>query len=292
MPDGPVRKVTIFVSSPTDVMAERDRVARVIDRLQSRFRDHVTIAPVFFEDKKKYYTADTSFQEQIPDASASDLVVSIFWGRLGSELAPDQFGTLPDGKPYPGGAVYELLHALAAKRLKSLPDILIYRKIADTGISVTDPAQRRLMNAQLDAFEVFWKQWFVSEEGHFRAGFQTFRRPDEFEQLLEGHLRAWLDEKGLLGKEVIWRIAERGSPFRGLESYEPEHAEVFFGREREIDRGRQRLLAAAAGGTAFLLIMGPSGAGKSSLARAGLITRLTQPGDIDGVDAVRFAVMR
>ena len=38
--------------------------------------------------------------------------------------------------------------------------------------------------------------------------------------------------------------------------------------------------------------MGPSGAGKSSLARAGLVTRLTQPGDIDGVDVVRFAVMR
>jgi tetratricopeptide (TPR) repeat protein len=292
MPDRPVRKVSIFVSSPTDVMSERERAALVIDRLQSRFREHVTIAPVFFEDKEIYYTADKSFQDQIPDAGACDLVVSIFWGRLGSELAPDQFGTLPDGKPYPGGAVYELMRALAAKRRNELPDILVYRKTADTGISVTDPHQRRLMTAQLDAFEVFWKQWFVSEEGHFRAGFQSFKRPDEFEQLLEGHLRAWLDEHGLLGKEVIWRVAERGSPYRGLEPYEPEHAEVFFGREREIDRGRQRLLAAAATGTGFLLIMGPSGAGKSSLARAGLITRLTQPGDIEGIDVVRYAVMR
>ena len=38
--------------------------------------------------------------------------------------------------------------------------------------------------------------------------------------------------------------------------------------------------------------MGPSGAGKSSLARAGLVTRLAQPGDIDGVDVVRYAVLR
>jgi hypothetical protein len=148
------------------------------------------------------------------------------------------------------------------------------------------------MNVQLDAFEMFWKQWFVSEQGHFRAGFQTFTRPDEFEHLLEGHVRAWLDERGLLGKEVIWRIAERGSPFRGLEPYEPRHADVFFGRAPEIDRARDRLLAAAAGGTAFLLVMGASGSGKSSLVRAGLVTRLTEPGDIDGVDAVRFAVMR
>src|SRR5438445_5344989 len=103
MPDRPIRRVTIFVSSPTDVMAERERAARVIDRLQSRFREHVTLAPIFFEEK--YYTADEGFQEQIRDAAATDLVVSIFWSRLGSELPPDVFGTMADGQPYPGGAV-------------------------------------------------------------------------------------------------------------------------------------------------------------------------------------------
>lgn len=91
---------------------------------------------------------------------------------------------------------------------------------------------------------------------------------------------------------ALWRIAGRGSPYRGLEPYEPRHAEVFFGREREVERGRERLLAAAAGGTGFLLVVGPSGAGKSSLVRAGLVPRLTQAGDIDGVDVVRVALMR
>jgi WD40 repeat protein len=66
----------------------------------------------------------------------------------------------------------------------------------------------------------------------------------------------------------------------------------FFGREREIDQGRERLLKAAADGTAFLLVLGPSGAGKSSLVRAGLVTRLTRPGDIGYTDELRFAVMR
>jgi eukaryotic-like serine/threonine-protein kinase len=290
MTDDPIRKVTIFVSSPSDVMTERERAARVIDRLQSRFREHVRLDPIFFEEK--YYTADKSFQEQIPDTGATDLVISIFWSKLGSQLLPEVFGTMPDGRPYPGGAVYELLHALEARKRKSVPDILVYRKVAETGISVTDPEQRRLMTAQLDAFEAFWRRWFVSAEGQFRAGYQMFTSPDEFERVLESQLRAWLDEHGLLGTEVIWRISERGSPFRGLEPYEAQHAEVFFGREREIDRGRDRLLAAAARGAAFLLVMGPSGAGKSSLVRAGLVSRLTQPGDIDGVDVLRVAVMR
>src|SRR5262249_17445977 len=42
----------------------------------------------------------------------------------------------------------------------------------------------------------------------------------------------------------------------------------------------------------FLLVVGPSGAGKSSLARAGLVTRLLRPGDIDGVDLLRYVVLR
>src|SRR5438270_6581472 len=101
----------------------------------------------------KYYTADKSFQEQIPDTGMTDLVISIFWSKLGSQLLPEVFGTMPDGRPYPGGAVYELLHALEARKSRNVPDILVYRKVAETGISVTDPEQRRLMTAQLDAFE-------------------------------------------------------------------------------------------------------------------------------------------
>ena len=53
---------------------------------------------------------------------------------------------------------------------------------------------------------------------------------------------------------------------------------MFFGRDRAIDEARRRLAAAAEHGTPFLLIVGASGSGKSSLARAGLIPRLTTPG--------------
>jgi eukaryotic-like serine/threonine-protein kinase len=169
---------------------------------------------------------------------------------------------------------------------------LVYRKTADAGISVTDPVQRRLLTEQLDAFEIFWRRWFVSQEGHFLAGFQTFNTPDCFEAMLEDHLRSWLGERKLLGREVVWRIEERGSPFRGLAPYDSQHAEVFFGRDREIDLGRQRLIAAASAGAAFLLITGPSGCGKSSLARAGLATRLARPGDIVGIDHLRIAIVR
>jgi hypothetical protein len=48
----------------------------------------------------------------------------------------------------------------------------------------------------------------------------------------------------------------------------------------------------AARGTSFLLLVGASGAGKSSLARAGLVPRITAPGVVPTVDLWRVAVMR
>ena len=125
----------------------------------------------------------------------------------------------------------------------------------------------------------FWQRWFRNEKGHFLAGFQSFADPDEFETLFERHLRAWLNEREA---NVAWA---QGSPFRGLEPFGVEHAQIFFGRRREIERARARLISSAMGGKPFLLIAGASGSGKSSLVRAGLIPRLSQLGGLSTLAA-------
>ena len=56
------------------------------------------------------------------------------------------------------------------------------------------------------------------------------------------------------------------SPYKGLDSFGPRDAEVFFGRERLV----ADLVARVAGG-GLLAMVGPSGSGKSSLVRAGLL---------------------
>ncbi len=58
-------------------------------------------------------------------------------------------------------------------------------------------------------------------------------------------------------------------PFKGLASYEPADAELFFGRERLLSE-----LVARLAGARFLGIVGPSGSGKSSVLRAGLLPAL------------------
>ena len=58
-------------------------------------------------------------------------------------------------------------------------------------------------------------------------------------------------------------------PYQGLEVFDEEHAEFFFGRERDVQRLVEKLKA-----TRFLAVLGASGSGKSSLVRAGLIPAL------------------
>lgn len=60
-------------------------------------------------------------------------------------------------------------------------------------------------------------------------------------------------------------------PYKGLDVFEEEDADLFFGRERLVDDLVQRVKESRT-----LFITGPSGCGKSSLVRAGLIPALKQ----------------
>jgi class 3 adenylate cyclase len=82
------------------------------------------------------------------------------------------------------------------------------------------------------------------------------------------------------------------SPFRGLNPFEFENADLFFGRARAIAACIERLEQQAANGKAFLLIYGMSGSGKSSLLRAGLLPSITRPGVVAGISFWRRCVIR
>jgi WD40 repeat protein len=283
------REISLFVSSPGDVAAEREAVGRVVERLHTIYRSVVTIRTVRWEHD--YYTADQTFQQQIDNPQSCDIVVSIFWSRIGSELPPG-FELMPDGRPYPSGTIYELLKALDAKSRRGLPDVLVYRKTQDVATPVGDPRLRAVVQAQLDAVHSFWSERFVSEQGHFLAGYHTFHTTDDFEKQFEAHLRKWLTDRGLLTRSVVWPVAERGSPFRGLEPFGAKHEDVMFGRSAEIERGIALVQRTLSTGCAFLLITGESGTGKSSLARAGLIPHVMRLSGADGSDVWRLGRMR
>jgi WD40 repeat protein/class 3 adenylate cyclase len=76
------------------------------------------------------------------------------------------------------------------------------------------------------------------------------------------------------------------SPFKGLASFEPSDADLFFGRERLVAD-----LVARLAGASLLGVVGPSGSGKSSAVRAGLIPALVS-GVLPGSDDWAIALLR
>ncbi len=59
------------------------------------------------------------------------------------------------------------------------------------------------------------------------------------------------------------------NPYRGLESFDEAHADLFFGRSDRITALKQQVIACP-----LTVVIGPSGSGKSSLVKAGLISQM------------------
>jgi len=275
-----MQKIRLFVSSPTDVAAERRRVDNVVNRLKLDY-EGVEFEVIRWEEA--FYTARSTFQDQIASPADVDVVLCILWKRLGSPL-PDDYQR-EDGST-PTGTEYEFETAMEAALSGELPDILVYRKTASISFTAEHVEQEQ---AELQSLESFWRRWIQNEKGHFTAGFKPFENTDEFEQQLEKDLRAWLKRRF---HHVTWPES-KGSPYRGLDVFDEEHAAIYFGRRRAINEVRARLLAnQQRDGIGFLLIIGASGAGKSSLVRAGLIPALKETNPIDGVTGWRTLVLR
>ena len=221
-------------------------------------------------------------------------MIAILWSRLGTRL-PKDFRRA-DGSRYESGTEYEFEDAVQSFRATGKPHMLVYRKTATPSVSLDDEQALLERVEQKRKLDNFVSRWFHdAEDGSLKAAFHPFESPSDFEQLLENHLHRLIDrmlpDAGTTGEATpaVWK---QGSPFRGLQTFDFEHAPIFFGRTRAIADVLQALRQQAADGRAFVLVIGMSGGGKSSLARAGVLPMLTQPGVIEGIGVWRRAVFR
>lgn len=287
------KKLRIFISSPGDVGQERLIATRTLERLQGEFAGSVELEPILWEHEP--LRASSHFQEQIIPPSQTDIVVCILWSRLGTRL-PEQFQRA-DGTLYSSGTEWEFEDALESWRKNKTPDLMVYRKTAEPHASMSDENALLQRLQQKKALDGFIDRWFGNPKDSFRAAFHTFDSPETFETLLENHLRKLIQERlpqqltaeGDTPLTVRWH---RGSPFRGLEAFDFDHAPVFFGRTGAIAGIRDALVRQAANGCAFVLLFGMSGCGKSSLVRAGVLPTITQPGVIEGIGVWRWSIFQ
>jgi Tfp pilus assembly protein PilF len=285
-----LKTLRIFISSPGDVAEERLIARRVIGRLDSQVGDVLHLQPVFWENQPLLATA--SFQEQLPNPSATDVVISILWSRLGTVL-PGHIRRA-DGSSYASGTEFEFEDAVEAFRRTGKPDIVVYRKTATPEWSADpDTAAEQLKQQQL--LQGFVAKWFMNPaDGSLKAAFHSFASSADFEELLEAHLTRLVARHlppGVRARTVspTWHS---GSPFRGLEVFDLEHAPVFFGRTAAVASVLLKLRRQIERGRAFVLIVSMSGGGKSSLVRAGVLPLLLQPGVVGNATQWRHVIMR
>jgi hypothetical protein len=268
-----IRTVRIFVSSPGDVQEERDTAVRVIKQLRRKYIHRLNLEPVLWEELA--LKADQPFQvaiDTILETKPVDIAIFILWSRLGSKTSIGE-------KTYQSGTERELDLVLQARETSGgrSPEMIVY--VRDDAVSFDE----RLVNQSIEAkeelidqkkrLEAFKSEHFFDEgKQENRRAYHTYKAPSNFRSNLRKHLIQMLDEfAGAYTGEALWDINEQGPPFRGLEAFHFEHADVFFGRELESIEVYEALKAQASKGCAFILLSGASGSGKSSLARAGVM---------------------
>lgn len=277
------RHFRIFLSSPGDVANERLLALQVIDQLpfDPVLRDRVTLESVAWDKPGEdtpllaNMTPQDAILEGLAKPSDCDLVIVIFWSRMGTPLPPEY--VKPDGSRFLSGTEWEYWDAVNAAKASGKPLILVYRRTEKILLDDESPdfvdqlEQRRRLKTFLDTF--------VDSDGTSRVGINYYASPEEFRARLETHLRSLIkrlldtfsidDAAANTAPSALSNTLWIGSPFPGLRALTPDDAPIFFGRGREVDALIKRVQQHR-----FVSIIGASGSGKSSLIGAGLIPRL------------------
>jgi len=284
-----VTRLRVFISSPGDVAQERAVARRVLGRIQGACAGRLEIEPVLWEQQP--LLASDSFQAQLIRPSDCDVVVGVVWSRFGTPLSVALLR--PDGRPWRSGTEFEIEDALEAARAGGRPKVLLYRRTAEPRGWYASPEAALDAAAQRRSLDEFLDGLLRDRDGRFVGAFHSYATVAEFEELLELHLLRLLPELAPGGAPegpqpaTAWSF---GSPFRGLQSFELEHASIFFGRTTATAEAIERLQEQAGRGAAFLMLLGMSGGGKSSMAKAGVLPMLMQPDVIGVADEWRHAV--
>jgi hypothetical protein len=283
-------RLRVFVSSPGDVGAERAVALAVAERLQLEFRGQVQFETYLWE--RSLLRATDTFQAQILDIQQADLALFILWARVGTPLPRDQFSR-PDGSGYSSGTEYEFERALEGFEQRKSPEIFCYLKTAEVRLSMKNREQRTQQVAELDAVSQFVDTWFRNPDGTFKSAFYNFEKTPQFEELIEVHLREWVrDRLKSAGQPSTQEHIWKGSPFRGLQAFDFEHALIYCGRTGLVSEVIDVLRRRAAAGHGFAMVTGMSGVGKSSLVKAGVLPILTRPRVVEHVIAWRRAIFK
>ncbi len=171
----------VFISSPSDVTDERKIALDVIKRLPNRpsLRDRVAFRIVAWDEigadtpMRATLTPQEAINQGLPLPSECDIVVVLFWSRMGTPFVHT------DGQEYMSGTHWELLDALNSTRAESL----IYRRTEEKLFRSDDKDGQE----QDERVKAFFKSDLFYKEGRIVRGINLYASPDDFRLKFETH---------------------------------------------------------------------------------------------------------
>jgi tetratricopeptide (TPR) repeat protein len=171
------RKITVFIASPSDLVAERNLFRQTIDALNAGFGDgcNVEFEALGWEDT----LASTGRRNQgiiNQDIDKCDVFILAMHRRWGQEA--------PDAAPYSSYTEEEFHRALERWKTDQKPEILVFFKRVD-------PASEADPGPQLQKVLQFKKQLEDTRQVLFR----TFNADTDFAKEVDSHLRAFAKDE-------------------------------------------------------------------------------------------------
>jgi len=311
--------IRVFVSSSSEVQAERNLANRIVHAIASEFDllmpasgsdfERLTEVDPLLENDGNQKSEDQENQfalclqywdyseqgevKRLPDPTNFDLVVCLLGNQIRFPVHPEL--RLPDGRVPASGTEYEIAWAAEhASRNHGLPILRVYRNKSNLVVSLEAKQEREPGAEESDLQRDFLQEWEDKQKG--TSDFNRYKTLEEFEEQFRSHFRDFVADQ--IKEDAGTKLPERRvrrwktSPFRGLNVFDFEHAPIFFGRAKAVGEVLEALDQQRKAWRRLVLIVGASGSGKSSLVRAGVLPALTQPGTIEGVGLWRRAVTR
>ena len=183
------KQLRVFISSPGDVIPERRICKTVIGRLNEEFSGQAFLVPILWEEEP--LLASETFQAQIHPPRQTDIYIGILWSRIGSPL-PDTIRR-PDGSVYDSGTAFEFEDALHGYRENGHPEMLLYRKSGAPLVSLADKHIVLDRIHQMERLQSYVDRFLIGDDGSYVAAFHNFDDGDDFERMIEMHLRKLIE---------------------------------------------------------------------------------------------------
>lgn len=176
---------------------ERKHAREVCNKLNHErlFREHIKLTLIAWDQPgvnvamEAGLTPQKAIESGLPSPRDCDLVIGIFWARLGTPLPVDQY-VKSDGTPFRSGSEWEILDALDSCAETQKPTVWIYHR--------TDPFMVAIDDPNLDQQRVQWMELqallgsFRGVDDSILGGLNKYFGADNFRALFEDQLRAKL----------------------------------------------------------------------------------------------------